>query len=261
MKRVFSVPLKIGLALLLFLTVLSGCADSSDVKNTYPLESVINNGNQTSYVYRAANQTVPDTAKEITDNRSPEQVSKEDTERMFIVYPDELYHLQKDPKKPEDTLIEIDNKEFVRQNYSPSFLQGFIAAQILNSVFDLFRDYQYNKHYGSGHDYRGYGDRDHYRPQGSYHTPTAADKKMAPPVTVQNKGSIIRRGNTPSTSNGTSSGSSSEKKAKIIRGNSGDGSSQGDPYYSPYNNKRPSISSPPRTNSNGYGKIKRRSRH
>jgi hypothetical protein len=266
MKRFFSSLLKVSLAISLVVGVLSGCADSSAIKNNYPLESVENNGNQTSYVYRAENKTVPQVAKEITDDRKPEQVSKEDTERMFIVYPDELYHLQKDPKKPQDTLIEIDNKEFVKENYDSSFLKGYLTARIVESVFDLLgnsssHNYPYGHDYG-GH-YRGYGQKDQYKAQGNYHAPTDADKKNAPPVTVQKKGSIIKRGNSPSSSTGSeeerNQSSSSTSKGKIIRS----GSNNGDSSYSGFpssSNSPPSIS-PPKTRSGGFGKIKRRSRH
>ncbi len=54
---------------------------------------------------------------------------------MFLVYSDKIYNLQKDKEKPSDTLIEISNKEFVRQNYQPSFLQGYIMGSILNDIF------------------------------------------------------------------------------------------------------------------------------
>ena len=54
---------------------------------------------------------------------------------MFLVYSDKMYNLQKDKEKPSDTLIEVSNEEFVRQNYQPSFLQGYIMGSILNDIF------------------------------------------------------------------------------------------------------------------------------
>lgn len=79
-------------------------------------------------MYRAANRSVPEVAKELINEREPKQASKEDENQMFLVYSDKIYNLQKDKEKPSDTLIEISNKEFVRQNYQPSFLQGYIMG-------------------------------------------------------------------------------------------------------------------------------------
>lgn len=69
-------------------------------------------------MYRAANRSVPEVAKELINEREPQQASKEDENQMFLVYSDKIYNLQKDKEKPSDTLIEISNKEFVRQNYN-----------------------------------------------------------------------------------------------------------------------------------------------
>src|SRR5690242_14445620 len=117
LKRLFIMLSVTALALGIFSSVLTGCSKS--VSDSYPLESVTGNGKETSRVYRAANKTVPEVAKELTENKKPQEASKEDDERMFLVYSDEWYNIQKDPKNAKDTLIEVSNTEFVRNNYSP----------------------------------------------------------------------------------------------------------------------------------------------
>ncbi|MCM3783826.1 DUF4247 domain-containing protein [Neobacillus mesonae] len=247
-KRFFHI-IKITLVLSLFISLLSGCGPASAVQQNYPLESVNGSGNNTSYVYRAADMTVPEVANELMEERTPEEVSPQDTERMFLVYSDELYHLQQDPEAPEDTLIEVDSKQYVQQNYSSSFLQGYITASILSSIFDTFK--------GTGN-YRGYTTQKTYKPsQGSYRTPTDSDKSMAPPLTTKKSGSIIRRGlGDTSDSNKSTSGnvlerdkssSSSTSKGKIERGKSG-GSSI---FSSPKKSSRPKTKI-------GSGRISRR---
>ncbi|WIV17780.1 DUF4247 domain-containing protein [Paenibacillus polygoni] len=248
MNKRFWHILKITLVLSLFVSLLSGCGAPA-VKDTYPLESVNSSGNSTSYVYRAANLTVPEVADELMEDRTPDEVSPVDTERMFLVYPNELYHLQQDPDQPEDTLIEVDSKEYVQRNYSSSFLQGYITASILDSIFDVMR--------GSGN-YRGYTSSKTYTPtQGQYRTATDKDKKIAPPLTTKRSGSIIRRGlgesaNTKKTDNGgilnrDTSSSSSSTKGKIERGKSS-GSSI---FSSPKKSTRPKTKF-------GSGRISRR---
>lgn len=235
---------------------LTGCADEA-AENSYPLESITQNGQQQSKVYRAENKTVPQVAEELRQQEEPKEISKTDTERMFLVYPDKWYHLQKDPKKPEDTLIEISNNEFVRQNYNPSFLEGYILASVLDKLFDSHKRYDGQ--------YRGYTERDIYKPKTTYHTPTAQEKKATPPITTQGSGSIIKRSDRPSsTSNsGTTSVDTNEspiKKGKIIK-SSDEGASYNQrkeirPSSSSFS--RPQSNSPPRVNSGGSGKITKR---
>ncbi|MCJ8012492.1 DUF4247 domain-containing protein [Paenibacillus sp. KQZ6P-2] len=243
--------LKILLVISLIMSLLTGCGiGSPNVKDTYPLESVNRDGSSTSYVYRATDKTVPEVAKQLSDEKKPDQMSQEDPEHMFLVYGNEYYHLQKDPNKDSDTLIEVDSQEYVQKNYDSSFLKGYLTASLIGQLFDSF---------GGGHGgYRGYSSRDIYQPkQGSYHSPTANDKKIAPPLTTQKKGSINRRG-TKSSDTRVGSGdniferntnSSNSSKGSISRGGSGSGSMFDKPKSS---------YSKPKTRS-GSGSVSRRS--
>lgn len=206
MKKRLAHGLKLMLVLSLVMSLLSACGAPPSVQDTYPLESVSGAGQSTSYVYRVMDRTVPEVAKELSDQRTPDQISAENAERMFLVYQDQYYHLQQDPKKPEDTLVEVDSKEYVRQNYSSSFLQGYLTATLIGNLFDTFGGR------GSGN-YRGYTERDTYKPSaGSYRAPTSNDKKLAPPITVERKGSITRRGSDKDTSVGSGGGLFDRKK-------------------------------------------------
>lgn len=242
--------LKILLVLSLVVSLLSGCGiGSPNVKDTYPLESVNREGNATSYVYRAADKTVPEVAKELADEKKPDQISKDDAERMFLVYSNEWYHLQKDEKKPSDTLIEIDSKEYVQKNYDSSFLQGYVTAALIGHLFDSF----------GGGSYRGYSSRDIYQPkQGTYHQPTTSDKKVAPPLTVEKKGSIFRRGssdNTPSVGSGGSIFSRKKDTSNPSKGSISRGSSKGSSIF---DSPKKSYTKP--KTRVGSGKITRRGR-
>lgn len=249
MRNNWSTAIKTMLAIVLFASVLAGCGNNS-VSSTYPLESVTQDGNQLSKIYRAENKTVPEVAKDIADDKTPKEISKEDTERMFLVYPDELYHLQKDPNKPTDTLIEVDNKEFVQRNYDSSFLQGFLLASVLDNLFDS------HKYRGS---YRGYSSKDTYKPIVVYHQPSSAEKKIYPPITKEGKGSIFKRGTGSSSSSKgifSSGDDGSGSSGKIIK--SSDGSDTGPKQSSIF--ERPRIKSPPKTKFGGSGKIFKRRR-
>jgi hypothetical protein len=217
MNKWWHQSIKYLLLLSFIVPLLTACAVSDTVKEQYPLESVNGSGNQTSYVYRAENRSVPDVATDFIDQRNPEQQSEVRTERMFLVYSDEIIHLQQAPDVPEDTLIEIDSTEYVRQNYSSGFLQGYLIASVLDDIFDKGK-------YGKGK-YRGYSSKDKYKPKTTYRTPTVEDKKIAPPVTVNRTGSVFKRSKdanastsstAPTTNNGSQTNSTVNKKKSTI---------------------------------------------
>ncbi|ANS74778.1 hypothetical protein AWM70_09390 [Paenibacillus yonginensis] len=253
MKNRHSLYLKIIVILSLVAGLLSGCGSPSVVKENYPLESVNQNGNSSSYVYRAAGETVPEVAADLAGQRTPDEMSPEDPDHMFLVYKDEYYHLQKDPGNPEDTLIEVDSESYVRQNYDSSFLQGYLTAQLIGSLFNGLGGY--------GGSYRGYTSRDIYAPKQTYHTPSTTEKKAAPPLTVEKKGSVIRRGSTTGGSTGgffggggagSGTGTGTGSRGSIERSpNGGTGSGSGS-----YTKPRTSIKKP--STRSGRGGISRR---
>ncbi len=254
MRQQWKKRLKLTLAAAVAFLLVSGCGGNS-VSASYPLESVTQSGSQISKVYRAANETVPQVAHKLADERQPEEMSKDDPERMFLVYPDEWYHLQRDPQKPSDTLIEVDNEEFVRQNYNPSFLEGYILGSLLSDLFDS------HKHYPGT--YRGYTTRDIYRPLTDYHTPTVQEKKENPPLTVKRAGSIIRRGGSTDkdqSGNGSVTPPATGSKGTIIRTPDSSGSVTDSPKPQPGSGTfiSPRSNSPPKTKWGGFGRVKRR---
>ncbi|MDF4756006.1 DUF4247 domain-containing protein, partial [Vibrio parahaemolyticus] len=178
----------------------------------------------------------------------------------FHVYSDKIYNLQKDKEKPSDTLIEISNKEFVRQNYQPSFLQGYIMGSILNDIFGSRKS-----SYG---DYRGYNDRQSHKPVIPERPPTKEEKKTPPPITKEGKASIIKRGdNVDSKSSVGDTGSITKKgsntpppstgsKGKITKNPGGSSGSDVKPKSSI--KTPPRNTSPPKTRVGGSGKITKR---
>lgn len=254
--RKWATRLHLTVILALTVTLLSACG-SLNVEESYPLESVNTSGSQTSYVYRAAGETVPVVAKELADKKSPQQMSKEDPDRMFLVYSDQIIHVQKDQQNPNDTLIEVDNKEYVRQNYSPSFLEGYLLASLVGGLFDSYRPI------GGYGNYKGYGSMNTNPPaKGTYRAPTASDTKAAPPITVQKKGSIFKRGTSGADGGAGSSGLFGKKKTDTTGTSSGttgsitrnkDGGSKSSSGW-----LTPRKSKVPRTKVGGFGRVSRR---
>lgn len=207
--------IKCLLVVTLIFPLLVACGQVN-IAEQFPLESVTEDGNQTSYVYRAEKTTVPEAAKLLADKQRPEQMSKEDTERMFLVYSNQIIQIQQDQEFPEDSLIEVASKEYVQKNYDRSFLEMYLTYKIVDSMFDSLK---------SIGKYRGYSDRKTYTPAKPNHAPTKEDLKKAPPITVDKKGSIFKRGSSKDSTVGSGGSifnrTPSNSKGSISRDKSG----------------------------------------
>ncbi|RAP78060.1 DUF4247 domain-containing protein [Paenibacillus montanisoli] len=225
--------IKLLLVVSLIFPLLAACGINSTIEENYPLESVNGSGSQTSYVYRAAGVSVPDVAKALVEQSKPDQQSPEKTDHMFLVYSDRVVHLQQDTAKPEDTLIEVDSKEYVRNNYDSSFLEGYLIASLIDDLFDHGR-------YGHGN-YRGYKERDLYKPKsGKYRAPSADEKKAIPPMTVNRTGSIFKRSKNADSSKVGEGGlfnKAPPKSGKITRDSGGE--SKSGSWLEPRKSKKP----------------------
>lgn len=254
MPREWVKLIKLFLIPAIFLMAMAGGNDkiAPDVSEVYALESVsAADGGQSSRIYRVENKTVPEVAQELVEQEKPEEMSAEDSQHMFLVYSDAWYHLQQDTEKPTDTLIQVDTKEFVKENYESSFLKAYFVASVLNDILDGMSDH--------GGSYRGYSSKDVNKAGGKYSTP---DKAAPPPVTKEGTGSIIKRGQKSAETGTVGSGgslfekpasSSSQSTGKIIRNSSsGSSSSNKGSIFSP------SQKSPPKTKVGGSGRITKR---
>lgn len=262
---------KIILAVLLGASLLAGCSASASgnpsVTGGYPLISVSKNGNQESYIYRAQKKSVPEVAKRLSEQKKPDQISKSSNQQMFLVYSGELYDIQRDKKNPTNTIIEVSNKEFVRNNYNSSFLKGYLSAVLLERLYRL----------GSNTlgKYRGYTGGKTVQPSAKYQAPTTSEKKTIPPITKRTTGSIIKRSRSVNNSS-TFSNTFSKIKDSVtkdvgqtihsVEKNTGKilkpKTSQRTNRVSPRSSRIsiPKNNSPPRIHFKGFGRIRTRGR-
>ncbi|QQE76886.1 DUF4247 domain-containing protein [Alicyclobacillus sp. SO9] len=140
-------------AVLAVVLLVSGCSPHSTISNKFPLVNVVqdNQGN-TSKVYEAANETVPQVAQWLKKKNKPKEISKVDAKRMFLLYRSDLVQIEQDPKSPQNSLIEVSSQQFVKDHYDHSFLAGYLTASILDNMFGWHR----YRSYPAGMGYDGY---------------------------------------------------------------------------------------------------------
>ncbi|WP_420819421.1 DUF4247 domain-containing protein [Paenibacillus thalictri] len=168
-------------------TLLVGCTDAgSYVKETYPLVDVQGTGKNTAKVYVAEGKNVPTAAKEIASKEKPQEISKESTDQMFLVYKDKIVNVHKDPSNESNSLVEMDTVEYAKEHYDSSFLQGYITASLLQSVLG---GGWFNSR--NGNDYRGYTPPASSSGSGQRtQTPTPTSPTTKTPTTSDRQGSF-----------------------------------------------------------------------
>jgi len=130
------------LSWLLIFALLTGCASvGSYVKEQYPLIDVQGKGKDAARIYLAENKDVPTVAKELAQQQRPIEQSEVATDQMFLVYNNQIIHLQQDPDNEANTRIEFNSIEYAQKNYDISFLEAYLAASLLQS---LFGDYDHS---------------------------------------------------------------------------------------------------------------------
>ncbi|UJF31607.1 DUF4247 domain-containing protein [Paenibacillus hexagrammi] len=224
------------IAIVLTISLLTACGDAgSYVKNEYPLVSVDGKGSNLQKVYAVEGKTVPAVAAELAAQETPQEKSKESDDEMFLLYNDKIINIQKDPQASNNTLVEINTIQYAREHYDSSFLQGYLTASLLQSVFgggwfNSHRDY----------DYRGYTRTPTYSAGGGSTakppvTDTTSDKK---PTTSDRTGTFKTGTGNSSMNTGTAGSGSSSTTRK------NDGST-------PNKVTKPSVSKPSTTKRTG----------
>lgn len=247
------------IGMLLVAALLSGCANAANyVKDTYPLVSVAGKGKEAAQVYEAEGKTVPEVAKELSAEEQPQEMSKEDPDQMFLIYSNRIINLQKNPENADNTLIEIDSIEYAKEHYDSSFLEGYLAATLLQSV--LGSDWWDSSYKRYSTPYKGYSTSASTGKSSSSASP--ADEKK--PTTSDRTGSFNSKGtaassgsaSTGSKSSSASSSSTSSSKSSTGKWTSASSTRKNDgstPSYKSSVKTKPSTSS--RT---GSFKVKRR---
>jgi hypothetical protein len=124
------------ISLFLAFALLVGCSNAgSYVQSHYPLVDVQGNGKDTAKVYSAENKDVPAVAKELANNETPQEMSKQSQDKMFLIYKDKIINIQKDPANDQNSLVELDTIQYAQENYGSTFLQGYLTATVLQSIF------------------------------------------------------------------------------------------------------------------------------
>lgn len=219
----------VWVSMLLAIALMTGCSNAANyVKDSYPLVDMDGKGKAAAKVYEAEGKAVPEVAKDIAAQEKPKETSKEDLEQMFLVYDNRIVNLQKSPDNPSNTLIEIDTIEYAKSHYDSSFLQGYVTASLIQSIFgNSWWNSSTRTAAPSTPSYKGYS----YGSKSSTTTQTSSSTDDKKPTTTDRTGSFTSKGSTSSGSAAAGTGATSSGSAgasgSVSSGSSGSSSSSG----------------------------------
>ncbi|WP_135554206.1 DUF4247 domain-containing protein [Paenibacillus cymbidii] len=216
----------VAFAIIVFFAFTGSGNASGYMKDHYPLVDVQGAGKENAKVYAVSGKTVPVVANEIAAEETPKEKSKENEDRMFLLYDDKVINVQKDPANEGGTLVEIDSVSYAKSHYDSSFLNGYLTASLVNTLLGSLGD-ALSGSSGSGTGYGGYNTTDAPRntqattPPKAKDTPSTSDRTgtfkskdaadsgtAAVPPATGSSGSTSTSTSKPGTSSGSSTGSS-----------------------------------------------------
>ncbi|WP_244093875.1 DUF4247 domain-containing protein [Jeotgalibacillus sp. R-1-5s-1] len=108
------------------------------ISTTYPLYDTISsasNTDQYASVYQAQGRDIASVSEELQNHETPEDLSEIRDGKQILVYDDLFVTLTESEENASDTMIEVAEEEFARDNYRPSFFEGYLLASLLNTRF------------------------------------------------------------------------------------------------------------------------------
>ncbi|AVQ99636.1 DUF4247 domain-containing protein [Oceanobacillus iheyensis] len=103
------------------------------VEEHFPLLDVVNGDTYEAEIFATQRFTKEELVSLFSSAIEPENVSEEKDNQQIMVYPNDFVTLKHSESDDNVILIEVASEEFVRNNYSPSFLQTYFTYRLLDS--------------------------------------------------------------------------------------------------------------------------------
>lgn len=127
------------------------------IEANFSLMDVVSADNNKSEIFATQRFELSELADVLTAAIDPDEISEVKDNQQIFIYPDNFVTLKVSPDDNDALIIEVASEEFVKQNYSPSFLQTYFAFRLLDGIFG-------GNNWGcrSGNCYGGYTGKGYY---------------------------------------------------------------------------------------------------
>lgn len=105
------------------------------IEGTFPQLDTVQTDRGRSEIYMTSEFNLREVEELITEEIPPTERGERQNDKQALIYPDEFVILKESEEEAGLVLIELAEKEFVRNNYRPSFFDGMLAYALLNRAF------------------------------------------------------------------------------------------------------------------------------
>ncbi|PAD40358.1 DUF4247 domain-containing protein [Terribacillus sp. 7520-G] len=103
--------------------------------NFYLLDVVSGDRSTSANVYATRLYSVDELEELFKQTEGPDEISDKKNGQQIMIYDDVFITLKPSEEDDDVTLIEVADRNFVRENYSPNYLNTFFTFALLNSLF------------------------------------------------------------------------------------------------------------------------------
>ncbi|TFD97143.1 DUF4247 domain-containing protein [Jeotgalibacillus salarius] len=108
------------------------------VSTTYTLYDTVEsaeNSDRYARIYQAENTDLQAVSDELQNHETPDEMSDINDGKQIFIYDNLFVTLTESDEDPGNTMIEVAEEEFARNNYRPSFFEGYLLASLISNVF------------------------------------------------------------------------------------------------------------------------------
>ncbi|WP_407269019.1 DUF4247 domain-containing protein [Radiobacillus sp. PE A8.2] len=107
------------------------------IANNFELLDVVQGEDAIANVYATRQFSVSEIVSVISEAIEPDEISDLKNNQQILIYPNHFVTFKVSEEDADVVLMEVATEQFVRDNYSPSFLQTYFAFRLLDSVLGV----------------------------------------------------------------------------------------------------------------------------
>jgi len=104
------------------------------IEAAFPLMTTVEGDSSDAEVYATTRFTLSELSSLLTTAFQAEEISEVKDNQQMIIFPEYFVTLRENEADDDVLLIEVADDEFVRRNYSPSFLSTYFSIRLLESM-------------------------------------------------------------------------------------------------------------------------------
>ena len=107
------------------------------IEANFPLMDTVTGDSQTAEIYATKEFELTELASVLSSAVEPEEISEVKDNQQILIYPDDFVTLRESEEDQDVLMIEVASDEFVRRNYSPSFLSTYFTIRLLENMLGV----------------------------------------------------------------------------------------------------------------------------